>query len=79
MLEKVWYFDVRTSKDEEVINEVRKLWIDFELGNDHYMLRMSINDILEPYPPDVAKTPLVNYLRQHNIDDDEPVIIHWWW
>lgn len=84
-MKKVWFLDAQTllshSDDEEskVKDEIRKLWSDFELGNDHYMIDISINGILEGYPEGVTSTPLIDYLRKQGLTDDEQVILHYWW
>ena len=85
MIEKVWYLDAQTllshSDEEEskVKDEIIKLWSDFELGNDHHMLHINIEGILEGHPNEVTSTPLVDYLRKQGLKDDEQVILHYWW
>jgi hypothetical protein len=47
-IQKVTFFDVQWSScPVEVENVVKQLWRLYELGNDHYMLRRSINDLIE--------------------------------
>lgn len=93
-LRKVWYLDAQWSTcPREVEDVVRDLWQLNELGNDRYMLQMSVNDLLaEQDSVKVSKVVdgvrqdvpvkvdyLVQYIREHGIPDDETVIIHWWW
>lgn len=75
-LQKVWFLDAQWSTcPKEVQKEVIKLWKDYDLGNDHYMLQLSVNDLLEFKNTEY----IVQYIREHDIPDDETVIIHWWW
>ena len=75
-LRKVWFLDAQWSTcPVEVQKEVIKLWEEYDLGNDHYMLDLSVNDLLEMKNTEY----IVQYIREHNIPDDETVIIHWWW
>jgi hypothetical protein len=47
-VKKVWMLDAQWSTcPVEVENEVKELWRYWELGNDDYMARRSINDLLE--------------------------------
>lgn len=76
-LRKVWFLDAQWSTCPiEVENEVKMLWRDCDLGNDDYMLKRSVEDLLEW--GDKTKY-LVQYIREHGIPDDEEVVIHWWW
>lgn len=74
-LKKVWFLDAQWSTCPiEVYNEVRELWKQYDLGNDHYMLKLAVED-MEP-----EELPyLIQYIREHNIPDYEQVVIHWWW
>lgn len=73
-LRKVWFLDAQWSTcPVEVEDEVKELWKDYELGNDHYMIKRSANDLVEDYPA------ITQYIREHGIPDNEDVVIHWWW
>lgn len=46
-LTKRWFFDVQWSNcPVEVEQVVKWLWRDYDLGNDHYFLKLSIDDIV---------------------------------
>lgn len=57
----------------EVEAEVKKLWRDYELGNDRYIFKFDIEEYAEDYPL------ITKWLRMNNVDDSETVWIHWWW
>lgn len=100
-LHKMWVLDAQwTDIPPEVEEVVKNLWRYHELGNDRYMLRQSIEDLLETnegfvcdqwlwgktpeeqlgwVPTPSSLLPLVEYLREKGIPDDEQIIIHWWW
>lgn len=47
-LRKVWFLDAQWSTcPVEVENQVKDLWNYHELGNDRYILKISVNDLLE--------------------------------
>jgi hypothetical protein len=72
---KVWFFDVQWSDcPEEVEKEVIKAWRSYELGNDQYILKKSLDEEL------FEEMPCVYYWLKHKgVQDNEEVIIHWWW
>lgn len=74
---KVWFLDVQWSDCPEFVeDEVRQLWDDFGLGNDHYIYRFTTGEDEEGtfnYPM-IAK-----WLKYKGVPDGETVIIHWWW
>lgn len=94
-LKQVWFFDAQwTDCPVEVENEIKALWRIYELGNDNFILKRSINDLrvmlsegctMEVWENSKWKTkPLVldyllDYLSSKNIPDDEQIIFHWWW
>jgi hypothetical protein len=95
-LRKVWFLDAQWSTCPiEVENSVKQLWSYNELGNDKYMLKRSVDDLIElryslggkppEYPGYLTRgevinvDPLIQYIREHGIPDDEEVVIHWWW
>lgn len=63
----------------EVEQQVKDLWRAYELGNDHYIIKTSINDLLEVHSVEHPNDLIVQYLRENNVGEDEQVIIHWWW
>jgi len=49
-LHKMWVLDAQwTDCPPEVVEIIRNLWGYYELGNDRYMLRRSVNDLLEQH------------------------------
>lgn len=104
-LRKIWFLDAQWSTCPiEVESQVEDLWRLHELGNDQYILKTSVNDLLEygdntlverwinPEPgrnfqagvngwveQPLKVDAIIQYIREHNIPDDEAVIIHWWW
>ena len=92
-LRKVSFLDVQWSTcPVEVQDQVRDLWVDYELGNDHSIIKASINDLKEMagdfYEEEGIKEDykttktdaIVQYLKEQGItNDEEEIIIHWWW
>ena len=72
---KVWFFDVQWSDcPVEVESDVRKLWRDFEFGNDYYMFKGKLDaELFDSYPM------IYMWLKHKGVQEDELVIIHWWW
>jgi hypothetical protein len=76
---KVFMLDAQWSTCPiEVEEQVKGLWLANELGNDRYMLKHTIEDLLE-YSDEFPTDAIVQYLRENGVPDDEMVIIHWWW
>ena len=72
-IQNVKFFDVQWSNcPTEVEDEVRKMWADFELGNDHYFIEWH-EDLEEDYPIVSA------FLKHKGLTNDDKIIIHWWW
>ena len=101
-LKKQWVLDAQwTDCPVDVEEVIKNLWRTYELGNDHYMLRISIKDLQEKedsgYEAEKwfwgekdedkkgwitvpsSLMPLIQYIRDAGIPDDEQIIIHWWW
>lgn len=54
----------------EVEKEVKKLWSDYELGNDHSYINWESEEQGQDYPI------IDEYLKSKNITE---CLIHWWW
>ena len=94
-LKKVWFLDAQWSTcPVEVEDEIKNLWMYYELGNDVFMKKTSINKLKvlqsseELFEKLVDKEwkevplkfdNLIPYIESHGIDEDDMVIIHWWW
>lgn len=77
-LSKVWYLDVQWSDcPVEVESEVIKMWRNYELGNDNYILKFTLEELLNEEEAELT----VKFIkeRQPDIANDELIIIHWWW
>ena len=74
-VQKVWFFDVQWSDcPEEVEKEVRHMWRDYELGNDHFMVKRELDEeLFEAYPM------IYMWLKHKGVQEGEQAIIHWWW
>lgn len=72
---KVWFFDVQWSDCPSFVeDEVRGLWKDYELGNDNYIHTTKLDEeLFEEYPN------IYYWLKFKGVNDDEKVIVHWWW
>lgn len=65
--------DVQSGCPKEVKDEIRKLWADYQLGNDYYYL--PIEDI--DYEEYEDRCPnLIALLRGNNINK---CLLHFWW
>lgn len=97
-LRKVWFLDAQWSTcPVEVENQVKDLWRLYECGNDKYIIKMDMKELINmaenPHdycaverrvdgkwvegPIDV--TAILQYARETGVQDDERIIIHWWW
>ena len=69
VLEATW-----TDCPDDVIDEIKKIWIDNNFGNDHFYYKWyEDSDGAE----DSAYPVIAAYLKEHNVTG--PVLIHWWW
>lgn len=86
-----WVLDVQWSDaPAEVIEEVRKLWRERELGNDSYIYKFGEeawswdsrwSDFQEGTDNEVpTRYPAIQqWLLDNNVPFGEDVWIHWWW
>lgn len=74
-LTKRWFFDVQWSDCPEFVeNEVRHLWVNNELGNDHYIYKAVLDkELFDRYPN------IYYWLKYSGVAEGEKVLIHWWW
>lgn len=74
-VKKVWFFDVQWSDcPTEVEAEVRHMWRAHELGNDNYIVKRNLDEgLYDDYPM------IYMWLKHKGVQEDEFVIIHWWW
>jgi hypothetical protein len=94
-LKRQWVLDAQwTDCPPEVEKDIQALWRYHELGNDHYMLRLSVKDLqglegceVEEWDNEAVKwkqvpletNSLQAYILAKGIPEDEDVILHWWW
>lgn len=74
-IRNVKYFDVQWSDCPLVIKEeVRNIWSTYDLGNDNYIYKCSLDEEL------FNEYPLIYlWLDFNGVEPDESVIIHYWW
>lgn len=74
-LTKVWFFDAQWSDcPDEVEKEVKQIWKDYELGNDRYMYKTTMDEeLFQEYPG------VYFWLEYKGVQKGEEVIVHWWW
>lgn len=71
-IQKVTLFDVQWSNCPiEVETEVRKLWNNWELGNDYYYAEWNHEEMKDDYPL------IAEYLSLRGVSGK--CLIHWWW
>jgi hypothetical protein len=74
-----WYFDAQCGRDQYgppkfIIDEVRQLWRDMELGNDNYVYSTYLDeDLFECYPN------IYFWFKFKGAMKDDRVHVHWWW
>lgn len=61
---------------EDVVEEVRRLWRDYEYGNDSHYHTWDFYDGGEVTPESEEYPLIAQYLRDKNITE---CLIHWWW
>lgn len=75
---KVYYIDAQygSKLPESVYEEINQIWEDNELGNDFYMYKTSLENLVECDCPN-----LITYIKEQepNINPQEYIIIHWSW
>jgi hypothetical protein len=60
----------------EVMDEVRRMWSEYEFGNDNFYIDTKLEEIdAEEYPA------TVQYIKEQrpNLASDAQILIHWWW
>jgi len=74
-LQKVWFFDVQWSDCPTFVEkEVRQIWSEMGLGNDHYIYQCNFNEeLFKEYPN------IYYWLKYSGVTENEKVIINWWW
>lgn len=71
----VFLFDVQWSDCPiEVEKEVKELWREYELDNDHSYYRCQLDEELYSEYPKIYM-----WLKHKGIKEEQDVLIHWWW
>lgn len=58
-----------------VLNEMRDMWAEKELGNDDYYVPVTVAELEEEDEYPVIQT----YLITQGVSRDQVVLIHFWW
>lgn len=75
-MKQVWLFDAQLDEcPQEVEDEVKRMWMEFELGNDFYFRTVKIGDADDEHDYPV----LMKWLTSEGRSNGEIVVIHWWW
>lgn len=75
---KVWLLDAQWSTCPiEVYEQVQLLWQCSDLGNDNYIYKTTINDLVDDECS--ITDAIVQYLREMGVDEEDEVLIHYWW
>lgn len=75
-LTKVWVLNAQwTNCPIEVEDEVRKIWVNSDLGNDTSIYKTTLQELIYDYPI------IAQYIIEQNLDIQEKdlLFIHWWW
>jgi hypothetical protein len=65
-----------TDMPENIVDEVRQLWINCEFGNDHYYFRWETIAEIGEYGAETNYPNLYKYMVDNKI---EKCLIHYWW
>ncbi|WAX21929.1 hypothetical protein [Stenotrophomonas phage RAS14] len=75
---EVFYLDAQWSTCPiEVEDEVRKMWDEYELGNDCYIIHSSLEKLVKQDKYHAT----IQYITEQkpDIDPKALILIHWWW
>jgi hypothetical protein len=68
-------FDVQWSDcPVRIEDEVRRMWVEYGLGNDHYLIKIAVGELTETGYPIIQE-----YLEAQGVRPEEEIWIHWWW
>lgn len=84
---KVWFLDAQWSDcPVEVEEEVKAMWQNYELGNDHYIIKTTLEDLgygvedeVEDGEPVYPATIQYILEKEPLIGHEDQILIHWWW
>lgn len=63
-----------TDCPEHIIEQVKQMWDDFELGNDFCMIKCVVDiQMMHDY------SDLYDYLLEQGVPYKSEIWIHWWW
>jgi hypothetical protein len=77
-MKKVWYLDVDLTTPQAVREVIERMWMERDLGNDVYVIHMSIANERKFGDP-VKNAPLLAHLRENGVEDDELVLLRYSW
>jgi hypothetical protein len=79
LVESTW-----TDMPKEAVEVIEELWACWEYGNGSYYHRCSIKSLEEEVESgflntDIDIQPLTDFLRSSGIEDNEDILLHYWW
>jgi hypothetical protein len=81
--ERVWFLDAQWSTcPVEVEAEVQRLWAHRGLGNENEVLETSLADLQDCAEGGAPRVDAIaQWVREQapTLDDEDPLVIHWWW
>lgn len=73
-IQDVKFFNVQWSNcPVEIEDEVKKMWRNWGLGNDHYFIKWEWDDMVHDWPI------ITEFLKSKGLTEKDTIIIHWWW
>lgn len=82
-LRKVWFLEAQgTTCPIEVAQQVKELWHLFDLDNNYYILKTSLQELIDIQKENKVKTKAIRqYILETTlgIDPNQTIIIHWRW
>lgn len=86
---KVWLLDAQWSTcPVEVEDQVKALWSWYENGNDRFVIKTNLGDLKDFHENEnykdgnkfIKTNAIVQYAEEMGIvDDEDEILIHWWW
>lgn len=73
-LSQTWVLNAQwTDLPQPIVEEVREMWLSYELGNDHCYTSWSHKEMSEDWP-------LISAYLEDKFPAGVPdLLIHWWW
>jgi hypothetical protein len=78
-LDKVWYLNIDLETPMHVRDVVERMWEERDLGNDVYVIHTTIGCLTALKRDAERNAPLVAYLRENGVTEDELVLLRYAW